>query len=259
MQVNVLAVGDVCAPAGLQFFCRKIHSVKKEHQIAFTVVNGENAAYNGLTPDQVEELLDAGADVITLGNHTYSKTQIIPSLSACSRLLRPANLGPDHPGSGSGIYESSFGPVLVMNLLGRCGMSFGPENPFPCAAGILRDTPREVKCRLIDFHAEATSEKLALGWYLDGRVSAVWGTHTHVQTNDADVLPRGTGYLTDLGMTGPALSVIGAKPEQSVDLFLNKPPRRLEPAAGPCKLEGAVFTLDTDTGLCVGARTVRVR
>ena len=255
--VNILAVGDICGASGFQFFTRKLLTLKKYYGISFTVVNGENASVNGVTPDEVEEMLHAGADVVTLGNHTFGKPGIGKYLTQCDRVLRPANLGPRNPGRGCGCYSAPFGEICVMNLIGRCGMNFGPDNPFFAAERLL--SGNKAKFVLCDFHAEATSEKLAMAYFLDGKLSALWGTHTHVQTSDARVFPKGTGYITDLGMTGPEESVLGIRPEQSINLFLNNPPQRYESAPGPCKLEGAVFTLDTDTGRCTGVEPVRIK
>ena len=256
MIVKILAIGDVCGQNGLDFLSRRLRQLKTEHQIAFTVVNGENAAVKGIIPRQAEELLDAGADVITLGNHTFGKNGIQDYLDDCPSILRPANLAPQNPGRGWGMFDTSFGEVCVMNLIGRCDMNFGPDNPFFCADRILDKA--KAKFTLVDFHAEATSEKLAMAYYLDGRVSALWGTHTHVQTSDARVFPKGTGYITDLGMTGAEESVLGIRPEQSISLFLNNPPQRFESAQGSCKIEGAVFALDTQTGRCIGAEPLRM-
>ena len=230
--------------------------MKKLYDVAFTVVNGENASMKGLTPRQAEDMFCAGADVITLGNHTYGRNAIIPFLDDSSYILRPSNYAPQNPGRGWGIYDTSFGQVTVINLIGRCGMNFGTENPFFEADKILKSTNTAIT--LLDFHAEATSEKLAMAHYLDGRVSAVWGTHTHVQTSDAMVLAGGTGYITDVGMTGPINSVIGVKPEDSISMFLGNPPRRYEPAPGPCKMECALFELDSQTGKTVSVEALRI-
>ena len=256
MTVNLLAVGDVCGQSGLELLRKKLRGLQRLQDIQFTVVNGENASVSGLTPAQAEEMLEAGADVITLGNHTFGRGAILPYLDECPRILRPANLAPQNPGRGWGVFDSPFGEVCVMNLLGRCGMAFGPDNPFFAADRILKENRARIV--LADMHAEATSEKLALAYYLDGRVAALWGTHTHVQTSDARVFPKGTGYITDLGMTGPVESVLGIRPEQSVSLFLNNPPQRFETAPGECKLECAVFTLDMETGRCTGVEPMRI-
>lgn len=256
MKVNILAVGDVVGNTGLTFLARKLPAIKKLKGISFTVVNGENACGTGITPRQAEEIFSAGADVITLGNHTFSRPDIMHYLDDCPYILRPANYAPQNPGRGFGVYEAAFGEVCVINLIGRCGMNFGTENPFFAADKIVKETKTNII--LVDVHAEATSEKLAMAYFLDGRVSAVWGTHTHVQTSDAAVFEKGTGFLTDLGMTGPVKSVIGVKAEQSVSMFLGNPPQRYEAAGGEGKMECAVFEIETDTGLCTGVETLRI-
>ena len=207
MEMNVLAVGDVVGRPGLDRISRSLRWWKKQLNADFVVVNGENASVVGMTPDQGEEIFDAGADVITMGNHTFKKREIVPYLEDNSRVLRPANLAPQLPGSGVGVYETKFGPVAVIDLIGRCNMDYNAENPF-LMVDKLR-TQLDTKLILVELHAEATSEKLAMGYMLDGQVSAVWGTHTHVPTADARILPKGTGYVTDLGMTGPQESVLG--------------------------------------------------
>jgi metallophosphoesterase (TIGR00282 family) len=255
MTVNILAVGDISGNPGLDILSRKLRTIKKLKNISFTVVNGENAAVMGLTPAQADDILSAGADVITLGNHTWSRREIIRYLDDNQYILRPANYAPRTPG-GWGIFHAPFGPVCVMNLIGRCGMPFGTENPFFEADRIIRQS--EANVILVDFHTEATSEKLAMAYHLDGRVSAVWGTHTHVQTSDAAVLPGGTGYITDLGMTGPVRSVLGIRPEQSVSMFLGNPPQRFESADGEAKMECAIFEIDPETGRCAGVEALRI-
>jgi metallophosphoesterase (TIGR00282 family) len=208
----------------------------------------------GILPRQAEAILDAGADVITLGNHSYSRKEIARFLDDNRYILRPANDSPLYPGRGVGVYDSRVGPITVMNLIGRCNMAFGPDNPFLLAEKLLKQI--ETKIVLLDFHAEASSEKLAMGWHLDGRVSAVWGTHTHVPTADDMILPKGTGYVSDLGMTGPIFSILGIRPEQSVATFRGGLNSRYETAPGPCKLEGVLFTLDSVTGRCTGTERI---
>ena len=242
--MNILAVGDVVNESGLAFLRKKLRGLQRLTGADFTVVNGENAAGTGILPRQADEMLDAGADVVTLGNHD------------CAYILRPLNLAPQTPGRGWAEYDTPAGSVLTVNLIGRCGMDFGPDNPFLALEKLLKE--RKPRFTLIDFHAEATSEKLAMAFFVDGRVSALWGTHTHVQTSDGGVLPNGTGYITDLGMTGPALSVLGVKPEQSVSMFLGNPYAPFSGASGPAKLECAVFTLDDETGLCTEVRALRI-
>jgi metallophosphoesterase (TIGR00282 family) len=256
MTVNILAVGDICGAPGLKALSRSLRPFIEENDVAFTVVNGENAALTGLTPENAEAIFRAGADVITLGNHTWGRREILDYLDKSPSILRPANFAPQTPGRGWDVFETAFGDVCVINLIGRCNMAFGPDNPFFEADRILKKVSTSIV--LVDFHAEATSEKLAMAYYLDGRVSALWGTHTHVQTSDAEVFPNGTGYITDLGMTGAARSVIGIRPDQSVSMYLGNPPQRYESADGPWKMEGAVFTVDTETGRCVSARAFRL-
>ncbi len=231
MELRVLAVGDVVGDGGLQCLEKHLRSLKKLYRADFCVVNGENASGTGLTPRQADRMLDAGADVITLGNHSFDRREICTYLDDCPYILRPGNLRPSLPGHGWGVFETKIGPVGVMNLLGRCNL---------------------------DFHAEATSEKLALAYQLDGKIAAQWGTHTHVQTADEQILPNGTGYLTDLGMTGPVRSVIGVRPEQSIANFRGELTSRYEVAPGPCMLTGAVFTYDAAAKRCTGAERVRI-
>ncbi len=257
MIYHILAIGDVVGEQGLEHLERHLRTLKKLKDIHFTVVNGENASGVGITPEQAERLYRAGADVITLGNHTFGKTQIAGQLEEDPCLLRPANFTGRAPGRGWGVYECGRIQIGVMSLIGRCGLDFNADNPFTTAAKLLREDRPALT--LVDFHAEATSEKLAMGYYLDGRISALWGTHTHVPTADGQILPKGTGYLTDLGMTGPVTSVLGIRPEQSVEMFLGGLPGRYQVAPGPCKMQGAVFSLDSENGLCLDVEQVDIR
>ena len=257
MEYRVLAVGDVVGEPGLRHLERHLRPLQKLKNIAFTVVNWENASGVGLTEEQAWRIRDAGADAVTLGNHAFGKTQIAACLDETSWLLRPANLSGRAPGHGCEIFDLGGVRIRVLNLIGRCDLSWGADNPFTAADRNLERG--EAELTLVDFHAEATSEKLAMGYYLDGRVSALWGTHTHVPTADERVYPKGTGYITDLGMTGPVESVLGIEPAQSVESFLGGLPGRYRPAAGPCKLQGAVFTLDGSTGRCTGVERIDLR
>ena len=256
MDMKVLAVGDVVGNPGLDRICRSLRKLKRDTNADFVIVNGENAAVVGMTPRQGDEILDAGADVITMGNHTFAKREIVDYLEDCPQILRPANLAPQAPGRGWGIFDTRFGPVAVVDLIGRCNMDYGPDNPFLQIEKILKQI--DTKLVLVEIHAEATSEKLAMGYMLDGRVSAVWGTHTHVPTADAQVLPKGTGFVTDLGMTGPRHSVLGIKPQLSIEKFRGDLTSRYQWADGPTKLEAVLFTIDTATGLCKKAERVDV-
>lgn len=257
MSVKILAVGDVCGEPGLEYLEKNLRDFKRDNGIAFTVVNGENANVVGVTPRQADRIFRAGADVITLGNHTWTRTEIQDYLDTHSKILRPLNYAQHCPGRGINVYHTAFGDVCVINLLGRFTLDSNTDNPFTLADAYM-DEIRE-KVILVDFHAEGTSEKLAMGYLLDGRVSAVWGTHTHVQTSDACVLPKGTGYITDLGMTGARNSVLGIDPEQSIGKFLGDPPRRYDSADGPCKLEGCIFEIDPESGKCLKAEAVRLK
>ena len=254
MELKVLTVGDVVGNPGMDRIHRTLRQLKRKTEADFCIVNGENASVVGLTPRQAEEILDAGADVITLGNHSFGKREIVPYLEDCREILRPANYAPQLPGNGWGIYDSKVGDVSVIDLIGRCNMDYGPDNPFLLVDKILKQI--DTRIILVEFHAEATSEKLAMGYFLDGRVSAVWGTHTHVPTADNQILPGGTGYVTDLGMTGPKNSVLGIRPDLSIAKFRGDLTERYRWAEGPTKLEGVLFTIDSAAGKCLKAERV---
>lgn len=257
MLLNLLAVGDVVAERGIDFLNRHLREIKRMKDVHFTVVNGENASGVGIHPRQAEDIFNAGADVITLGNHTWNRLQIADYLDESPYILRPANYTKRVPGKGWGVYEGPRGlRIGVMNLIGRCEMDSNFENPFTTADKLLAGGDFDIA--VVDFHAEATSEKGAMGYYLDGRVQALWGTHTHVPTADGHVLPKGTGFVTDLGMTGPARSVLGIRPEQAINRFLGGLPARFEAADGPCKLESVLFTVDTDAKRCVAVERIDI-
>ena len=256
MDFKVLCVGAVVGNPGLDRVSRSLRYLKRKTGADFVIVNGEYSAAIGMTPQQGEEILDAGADVITLGNHTWGKREIVPYLDDCFQVLRPANYAPQVPGKGWAEYDTKAGTVAVIDLIGRCNMDYGPENPFLLVEKILKET--KAKIILVEIHAEATSEKLAMGWMLDGRVSAVWGTHTHVPTADAQILPKGTGYVTDLGMTGPKNSILGIRPELSIQKFRGDLTERYKWADGPTKMEAVLFTIDSATGKCKAAQRVDI-
>lgn len=251
MEFKVLCVGDVVGNPGMERIRRSLRYLKRKTGADFVIVNGENAGVVGMTPQQGEDILDAGADCITMGNHTWGKREIVTYLDDCPRILRPANYAPQVPGRGWAEFETKAGTVAVIDLIGRCNMDYGPENPFLLVEKILKQTT--AKIILVEIHAEATSEKLAMGWMLDGRVSAVWGTHTHVPTADVQILTKGTGYVTDLGMTGPKNSILGIRPELSIQKFRGDLTERYKWADGPTKMEAALFTIDSATGKCTAA------
>lgn len=255
--MKILTVGDVAGKPGLDYLSRRLRRICREEKADFVIVNGENASGVGITPQQADEIFDAGADVVTLGNHVWNKRQIVPYLESNRYILRPANLAPQSPGEGWGIYDAASGyRVLVMNLIGRCEMAFGPDNPFLTADKILKQTQGDYDIAVCEIHAGATSEKVAMGFYLDGRCAAVYGTHTHVQTADERVNPKGTGYITDLGMTGPVWSVLGIKPEQSISMFRGDLTEYFQAAEGECALAGAVFDIDASSGKCLSVRRI---
>ena len=251
MDFKVLAVGDVVGNPGLERIRKSLRQLKRKFDVDFTVVNGENAAVVGLLPHQAEEILDAGADAITMGNHTWSKRDIVNYMDDCPQIIRPANYAPQVPGRGWQIFDTKAGPLALVDLIGRCNMDYGPDNPFLMIDKIKNQL--DAKIILVEFHGEATSEKLAMGYMLDGQVRAVWGTHTHVPTADARVLPKGTGYVTDLGMTGPRESVLGIRPELSIAKFRGDLTERYRWADGPTKIEAGLFTIDSSTGKCLKA------
>ena len=254
MDFKVLAVGDVVGNPGMDRIRKSLRRLKRDTGADFVVVNGENASNLGMTPQQGEDILDSGADCITMGNHTFGKREIVDYMVDCRIFLRPANLAPQLPGVGWRVFETKAGDVAVIDLIGRCGMDYTPDNPFLMIDKILKNI--NTKLIFAEIHAEATSEKLAMGYMLDGRVSAVWGTHTHVPTADNMILPKGTGYVTALGMTGPINSVIGIQPKLSIDKFPGNLYARYQCADGPTKLNAVLFTIDTATGKCKKAERV---
>ncbi len=258
MLLHLLAVGDVVGEGGQDILSRRLRELQKEYDIHFTVVNGENASGVGITPRQARGIFDAGADVITLGNHTWNRIQIAEYLDKEDCILRPANYAGQVPGRGFGVFRGPNGlKIGVLNVMGRLELNSNLDSPFKTAAQLLKSAPWDIA--VVDFHAEATSEKGALAWYLDGKVQAVWGTHTHVPTADGQILPKGTGFITDLGMTGPTRSILGIKPEHSINLFMGGLPRRFEEAEGNCKLNACRFTIDTETKKCVEVLRVDIQ
>jgi metallophosphoesterase (TIGR00282 family) len=247
--MRVLFVGDVVGSPGRRVLRAGLKRLRTEHAPDLVIANGENVAGgSGLTPDTVDEMVRAGCDVITSGNHVWDKKEIVPYLERHDRVLRPLNYPAPTPGNGSCIVEARDGTrVCVLNLMGRVFMP-ALDDPFRVADAFLRALPDPRPPVVVDFHAEATSEKVALGWYLDGRVAAVLGTHTHVATADERVLPRGTAYITDVGMTGPFDSVIGVEKEDVLERFLSQRPRRFRTAEGDARLNAVLLTIAPLTG-----------
>lgn len=256
-QFKLLALGDVCGRAGLDILRRKLWGLRKFYGVDFVVANGENAAGNGITPAQARELFDAGADVITLGNHGLHKREIATFLDDEPYIVRPANWPAGAPGNGSTIYDTARVRVCIINLIGRVDIGFGAASPFDTADALLAKHREEADVFVVDFHAEATSEKCAMAYHLDGRAGVLFGTHTHVQTADERIFPGGLGYITDLGMTGAADSVIGVKWEQSLAYFRGDMLVRFEESAKSPRIQGALFTLD-GSGRCTALERVSV-
>ena len=256
--MKVLLVGDIVGGPGRRIFKDVVKRLRGEGGVQAVVANGENAAAgNGITLALADELFEAGADVVTLGDHVWGQKELEPAIAGEKRLLRPANFPPGTAGLGCATVQTACGPLTVVNLLGRVFMS-PMDCPFRAMDALLKTLPRNAPV-LVDFHAEATSEKIAMGHYLDGRVAAVFGTHTHVQTSDAVLLPKGTAYLTDLGMTGPYVSVIGREIAPVLKKFTTGVPAKFDVAGGPCVLEGAILELDRETGKAVSITPYRFR
>ena len=257
--MRILCIGDVVGSAGCGFLREHLSSFKKQQQIDLVVCNGENSADgNGITVRSAEHLYASGVDVITLGNHSFRRREIFPYLEEHAGIIRPYNYpSPTTPGRGWCVVDMGFTTVAVINLMGQEFMDARMDNPFVAVDKILPQI--DAKVIMVDFHAEATSEKRAMGLYLDGRVSAVFGTHTHVLTADAEVLPGGTGYITDIGMTGVIDSCLGVKKDIIIRRFVTKLPERFEYAEGSCKLNCAVFDIDRSTGRCSAAQSFELR
>jgi metallophosphoesterase (TIGR00282 family) len=251
--VRILFVGDVFGAPGRRAVESRLPSLREELGVDFCIVNGENAADGrGITAKIAERLLAAGADVITLGNWVWGQRGFAPYLSGTDRVLRPANLSPNTPGQGLAVHDG----VAVVNLLGH--MTLNPfESAFVAAERLVEEAARATPVIVVDFHAEATSEKVALAYHLDGRATAVLGTHTHVQTNDARVLKGGTAAITDAGMTGPHDSVIGSDPAGPIRRFLTGYPERLEVGDGDIRIEGVLVECGAD-GRATSCESVRV-
>lgn len=256
--MKILAIGDVVGKVGVNFLKLKLPKIREDYKIDFVIVNGENSADgNGILPASVRNILSAGADVITGGNHTFKRKEAFEIFNENSRIVRPANYpAPETPGRGIRKFLVKNTLICVINLLGVLYMEC-MRPPIDTMNEVL-ESCQDCKIKILDFHAEATAEKLALAYYLDGRVSAIFGTHTHVQTSDECVLPSGTGYITDVGMTGPIISVLGVKKELSIKRMKNRIPVRFENAEGPCKIECVIFDVDENSGLTKSVKRLRI-
>lgn len=256
--MRILCIGDVVGSVGCRFLRAKLPALKRVKGIDVVICNGENSADgNGITPSSAQFLFDSGVDVITLGNHAFRRREMYEALDENPFIARPANF-PDNAAPGHGVVNLDMGRrvISVVNLMGNMYLESGLDCAFDVIDRALRQAQGSIV--VVDFHAEATSEKRAMGYYLDGKVSAVFGTHTHVQTSDAQVLPGGTGYITDVGMTGVTHSVLGVKTDIIIQKFKTKLPARFDLADGDCRLEAVLFDIDDGSGKCKSAESLRV-
>lgn len=256
--MNILAIGDVVGSTGCEFLRSKLPALKKLKGIDLVIANGENSADgNGILPTSADYLFDSGVDILTAGNHTFRRKEIYEYMDRTEYIIRPANYPEGTPGRGICIYDMGRIQVAVVNLMGTVFME-NLRDPFDTLDEIV-STPGLPRIVLVDFHAEATGEKRALAFYADGRVSGIFGTHTHVQTADECLLPKHTAYITDVGMTGVIDSALGVKPELVIKKFRSRLPVRFENAKGPCKMDCALFTVDESTGLSTGIERISIR
>ncbi len=257
--IKILFLGDIVGSSGRKAIAEHLPALKAVENFELIIANGENAAHGyGLTPQITGEIFDMGIDVITGGNHSWDKKDIVQSFQSYpDRVLRPANYPKNNAGKGATVVMGKTGNRIgVINLMGRVFMD--PLNcPFETLRVELESIKRETRIILVDLHGETTSEKEAMAWYADGEISALVGTHTHVQTADERIFPKGTGFLTDAGMNGPYESVIGMKKEIIVERFVKKLPIRMEVAEGPGVFQGVIFTIDSVSGKCESVRRVR--
>ena len=257
--MRILMIGDVVGAPGCDFVRRRLPALKKCKGVDLCIANGENSAVgNGILPASAQHLFDSGVDFITTGNHAFHRREMYPFFDERRDVIRPANFPDDNPGRGFSVIDMGRTQVAVLNLSGNAFLSENYENAFLCADRMLRQL-RQYRIILVDLHAESTGEKRALGFYLDGKVSVVAGTHTHVQTADEQILPGGTGYITDLGMTGPKQSVLGVKSEIIIGKMRTGMPARFDvPDTDECILTGCLFDVDEKTGKTVSVERISV-
>lgn len=246
--MRILMIGDIVGRPGRRAVRETLQTIRQELKLDAIIANGENAAGgNGITGEIANDLFEYGIDLLTMGNHVWDKREAVSYIDKEIRIVRPANYPPGTPGRGAGIYNINGHKIGIINLSGRVYLST-LDCPFRLADDLLASLRNEARIIIVDFHAEATSEKMALGWYLDGKVSAVLGTHTHIQTADERVLPKGTAYISDVGMTGPRDSILGVKTELVLEKFTTQMPVRFEVADGPYQFNAVVVDIDETTG-----------
>lgn len=256
MNLKILAIGDIVGENGVKKLKETLPKIMKDEKINFCIVNGENAAGGmGITTKIFNDMISLNIDAITMGNHTWGKKDIFTFIDN-PKLLRPANYSKGVVGKGYGIYECKGKKIAVINLIGRTDMNVLSENPFLVVDDIINKIKGSVDIIIVDFHAEATAEKIAMGYFLDSKVTAMYGTHTHVQTADEKILNKGTAYITDIGMTGPKTSVIGMDVDASIKRFVTSLPERYKLAEGECMLNGCIFEINDET--CKTEKIVRI-
>lgn len=257
--MRILAVGDLVGESGVKKLKEIVPKLKKEKKIDFIITNGENSAGGmGITEKNFKDILEAGTNVITMGNHTWGKKDIFKFIDA-PQLLRPANYPKGVVGKGIGIYECKGKKIAVMNLIGRVDVNILSENPFIIAKEMVDEIKNQVDIIVIDFHAEATAEKIAMARYLDGKITALFGTHTHVQTADEEIFPEGTAYITDIGMTGPKNSVIGMDIRASIKRFETTLPEKYKLAEGECIFNAVIFEIDDETNKVIDIERIFIK
>ena len=257
--MRILAVGDLIGESGVKRLKEILPKIKKEEKIDFVITNGENSAGGmGITEKNFRDILDAGTNVITMGNHTWGKKDIFKFIDN-PQILRPANYPEGVVGKGLGIYECKNKKIAVMNFIGRVDINILSENPFIMAKKMVEEIKDKVDIIIIDFHAEATAEKIATGRYLDGKITALFGTHTHVQTADEQIFPEGTAYITDIGMTGPKNSVIGMDIKASIKRFETTLPEKYKLAEGDCIFNAVIFDIDDETNKVTDIKRINIK
>ncbi len=255
--MKILAVGDIVGNAGVKELQKRLPIIKEKYHIDFVIVNGENSAEGmGITEKNFQDILKAGTDIVTMGNHTWGKKDIFKFIDH-SQIIRPANYPDNVVGKGYQITEKNGKKIAVINLIGRVDIPVLSENPFLKAKEIVERLQNQVDIIIIDFHAEATAEKIAMGYYLDGKITAIFGTHTHVQTADEIILPNGTAYITDIGMTGPKNSVIGMDINASIKRFETTLPERYRIAEGENMLNAVIIDIDDNTNKAININRIR--
>lgn len=258
--MRILAIGDIVGEKAVEKLKKELKQLKEKEEIDVTIANGENAANgNGLTKELFAEILASGVDVITMGNHTWGKEEIYEFIED-KRIIRPANITKGMPGKGYTIYQKENIKILVINLIGRRMMEgvYYSDNPFTTVQEILEEVKKDIKIVMVDFHAQSTGEKFNLGYFLDGKVSAVYGTHTHVQTADEIIMPQGTGFITDIGMTGAHLSDLGCDVENSIQRYLKDKPVKDIMSKNEVMINGCIFEVEENTGKTLAIKRIHI-